>query len=82
MRISAEKADDRIVVKIRDNGPGMSEEIRKNIFKPFYTTKEQGTGLGLYVTQQLVEKNRGRIRVESTLGVGTVFILSFYIECS
>jgi sensor histidine kinase regulating citrate/malate metabolism len=45
----------------------------KRIFEPFYTTKASGTGLGLYITQQLVEKIRGRIHVHSEAGTGTTF---------
>ena len=62
---------------IRDNGSGIPAEKLKNIFRPFYTTKSDGTGLGLYITQQLVEKVDGRIEVHSEAGVGTTFTLLF-----
>jgi len=56
----------------------MSEEQLQRIFEPFYTTKqEMGTGLGLYITKQLVERNGGRISVHSSAGKGTKFMLEF-----
>ena len=67
-----------ISIKVRDTGPGLSSEQLSRIFEPFYTTKSSGTGLGLYVVKQLVEKNGGRIEVESAQGVGTTFILRFF----
>ena len=64
---------DKIIITIQDNGPGIPEDKLKHIFRPFYTTKEEGTGLGLYITKQLVEKIKGRIKVESVSGQGTTF---------
>jgi signal transduction histidine kinase len=62
----------RIVVA--DNGSGIPREIRYRLFEPFFTTKgEKGTGLGLWVSQSLVEKHGGQLRVRSTPGVGTAF---------
>lgn len=61
-------------ITVSDDGGGMSEEIRKRIFDPFFSTKRpgSGTGLGLSVVQGIVEKWGGDIRVESTEGIGTV----------
>ena len=58
---------------IRDNGSGMSEEQLNQIGNAFYTTKEQGTGLGLFVTKKIVEEHGGKLSVESKLGIGTTF---------
>ncbi len=63
-------------LSISDNGSGILADKLKDVFRPFYTTKAEGTGLGLYITKQLVEKIRGRIDVESELGRGTTFIVS------
>jgi signal transduction histidine kinase len=52
-----------VVIEISDNGPGTPGDKLKDVFRPFYTTKAEGTGLGLYITQQLVEKIKGRISV-------------------
>ena len=62
----------RIVVA--DNGSGIPREVRHRLFEPFFTTKgEKGTGLGLWVSQSLVEKHGGQLRVRSTPGKGTAF---------
>lgn len=70
--------DGEVRIEIEDNGPGMSEELRKRVFEPFFTTKRvgEGTGLGLSVSYFLVVENHGgRIDVESTPGKGSVFII-------
>ncbi|NQZ80429.1 MAG: response regulator [Colwellia sp.] len=66
-------------LKIKDSGCGMSPDIQKNIFDPFYTTKQQGhgTGLGLSVVHGLVKKHHGKIFVDSEEGKGTTFTIYF-----
>jgi signal transduction histidine kinase len=59
--------------EVRDDGPGMSEEVRAHIFEPFFTRRHGGAGLGLTFVQRVVHEHRGRVSVESTRGVGTVF---------
>ena len=68
-------------LEVRDNGCGISEEIRSHIFEPFFTTKdgEQGTGLGLATIYGIVQQNRGFITVSSEIGEGTSF--SIYLPC-
>jgi signal transduction histidine kinase len=61
------------VLEIEDSGPGISPEIQEMIFEPFYTTKRDGTGLGLATVQRLVEQHGGSIQVSSQLGSGTCF---------
>jgi signal transduction histidine kinase len=59
---------------IADTGSGITPENLKRIFEPFFTTKQSvGTGLGLWVTKELVKKHEGSIRVRSRIGRGTVF---------
>lgn len=65
-----------VVIEISDNGPGIPGDKLKDVFRPFYTTKAEGTGLGLYITQQLVEKIKGRISVSSEAGKNTTFTVS------
>jgi signal transduction histidine kinase len=66
---------DHVCIEVRDNGCGMDEKITKNIFNPFFTTKEAGvgTGLGLYVCNDLIKGLGGRIEVESKVGEGSSF---------
>ena len=65
------------IVEIRDNGIGISQENLKKIFKPYFTNKPGGMGLGLSTTLDILRTNRVRVDVRSEEGVGTSFILSF-----
>ena len=58
-------------VSVIDFGSGMSEETRDRIFEAFYTTKRNGTGLGMMITQEIIKKHNGRIEIESEEGAGT-----------
>ena len=70
--------DNQIEVRIRDNGPGIAPEIQDKIFDPFFTTKPvgQGTGMGLAICYQIVEKHHGKIEVISELGQGAEFVVT------
>jgi signal transduction histidine kinase len=61
------------VVEVSDNGRGIPPEDLPHIFRPFYTTKGEGTGLGLSLARRIVEDHHGRIDVTSALGKGTTF---------
>lgn len=61
------------VITVQDNGPGIPKSHIEDIFEPFYTTRKEGSGLGLYVARQLCEANQGELTVESQPGVGTAF---------
>lgn len=76
----------RAWINIKDTGPGITPEQQAKIFHPFFTTKQpgEGTGLGLYIVKQIVEKNDGTIELSSTPGEGATFKLTFKIaeeEC-
>jgi signal transduction histidine kinase len=78
--ISAHQDKNRLKIVFQDNGKGMSEETKNKIFTPFFSTKEGGTGLGLGIVERIIQNHKGEIKVESTLGKGTIFTLSFPIE--
>jgi signal transduction histidine kinase len=61
------------VIEVADNGRGIPPDHLPNIFRPFYTTKGEGTGLGLSLARRIVEDHQGRINVTSTVGKGTTF---------
>jgi len=73
LTIRAAREGDRIVTQFEDNGPGMTQEQIDSAFDPFFTTKDPGTGtgLGLWVCHQVIEKHRGTIRIDSRVGAGT-----------
>lgn len=66
----------RVVVEIRDAGKGIREQDLKQIFNPFFTTKEDGTGLGLSICKKIVQDHDGEIEVSSSPGLGTTFFVS------
>ena len=65
--------DNAAIVEVTDNGRGIAPDQLPNIFRPFYTTKGDGTGLGLSLARRIVEDHQGRIDVTSTVGKGTTF---------
>jgi signal transduction histidine kinase len=69
--------EDQLIIEVSDNGRGMDEKILEKIFDPFFTTNpsEEGTGLGMYIVHNLIEKIGGRIQVESKVGEGSKFTL-------
>ena len=77
LRIELKGGQDHLVLRVRDTGCGISEDAQQKIFEPFYTTKgsRHGTGLGLSVVRNILSSIGGTIRVESTLGEGTCFIM-------
>ena len=78
IEINVEKYSTQLTIKVKDNGPGIPQEIIKEIFEPFVTTKpSSGTGLGLGIVRRLVNLYQGEINVESEIGQGTTFVISF-----
>lgn len=82
VRITTHCANNNILVRVEDEGPGLAPEHYSRIFEPFYTTKPvgQGTGLGLSLSADIVHAHDGRIEVESRLDTGTVFTVSLPVE--
>jgi len=77
LRFELSTLKDAVVLRAKDSGVGMSEELKARIFEPFFTTKVTGTGLGLATVKQLVDHYGGTIELESTLGQGTEFTMRF-----
>ena len=69
--------EERTVIEIRDNGVGMSVELLDKIFVPFFTSKANGSGIGLSLSKQIMTLHKGTITVNSSEGKGTVFRLGF-----
>ena len=67
----------RVIIQIADNGSGIIEQVQDKIFIPFFTTKQEGTGIGLSLSKQIMRLHRGNISVSSKAGVETVFTLRF-----
>jgi signal transduction histidine kinase len=70
-------ASSRSIIQVRDNGPGILEEVKEKIFIPFFTTKQEGSGIGLSLSRQIMRLHRGTISVQSRPDVETVFTLKF-----
>ena len=68
--MTATQHDGKLVVKVRDDGCGLAPEVQAKLFRPYYTTKKHGTGLGLFVIRQIVQAHRGTVTVQSAMGAG------------
>lgn len=75
VRVSAMRRDDVMCLVVRDDGPGLSEEQRAQLFVPEFTTKSHGNGLGLTIVERIIAEHGGTIEVESAPGRGTAFEL-------
>ena len=71
VEVSAAQIEERVVVSVTDNGPGMSEETLKKATKEFFTTREEGTGLGLSQCRRIIEQSGGELDLDSQEGKGT-----------
>ncbi|WP_353717890.1 ATP-binding protein [Dyadobacter sp. 676] len=78
LRITTRSVGDQIQVLFTDNGSGISEEHMDKIFEPYFTGKNNGMGIGLSTTMSIIHAHHGRIEVQSQLGVGTTFTISFH----
>jgi signal transduction histidine kinase len=74
--------EDHISISIKDNGIGMDENTKKKVFEPFFTTKDvgEGTGLGMSIVYNTINKHNGKIEFESVLGEGTEFIITLPVK--
>jgi signal transduction histidine kinase len=78
VKVSADKKfDGHVVIAVTDNGPGIPEEIKDRVFVPFFTTKKEGSGIGLSLSKQIMTLHGGKIQVKSEINKGTLINLIF-----
>jgi signal transduction histidine kinase len=75
--LAEESENNKVLIKIADNGIGIPSEQMDKIFIPFFTSRKNGTGIGLSLCKQIMTMHKGVIRVQSTEGKGTIFTLQF-----
>jgi signal transduction histidine kinase len=75
IQIDTVQDDEKVIVRVTDCGPGIAEEDRDRIFEPFYSTKAAGTGLGLCISQRIIDQHGGRIYIETPDEGGTTFVV-------
>jgi signal transduction histidine kinase len=63
-------------MRVRDNGPGIPPELQEKVFRPFFTSKETGTGLGLPLTRKVIEAHNGEVELTSVPGEGAEFVVT------
>jgi signal transduction histidine kinase len=73
--VRLKEANQEVLIQITDNGIGISAEQQERIFTPYFTTKSSGSGIGLSVVRQIIEKHNGTIRFESVPQQGTTFYI-------
>ncbi|MDP3589598.1 MAG: ATP-binding protein [Methylobacter sp.] len=73
-------SDNDIQVRVKDNGPGLDDNQKQKIVMPFYTTKDDGMGMGLSISRSLIEAHKGALSFNSILGKGTTFYFTLPIE--
>ncbi|MEJ7913456.1 MAG: ATP-binding protein, partial [Chitinophagaceae bacterium] len=79
IEISEEIIGDHVLIRIRDNGEGIPEDMRSKIFTPNFTTKSSGTGLGLAMSKSIIEQSGGEIWFQTAEGEGTTFFVQLPI---
>ena len=75
LRVGASLVDGEVEIRVTDSGHGIEEEKRARLFDPFYSTKDEGMGIGLSVCRTIVEAHNGRIWAENVQGGGAVFVM-------
>jgi two-component system, NtrC family, sensor histidine kinase HydH len=79
LAVRAVQADERLVVEVSDTGAGIPPQVRKDLFRPYFSTKSHGTGMGLALTEKLIGQHGGQVGFESTTQ-GTTFRITVPLE--
>lgn len=74
------ESENFVQISINDTGAGVDEEVIKNMFNPFFTTKENGTGLGMFTSKKIIDNHKGRIKIKSEPGKGTTVNVLLPVE--
>ncbi len=79
--MSTKKENDKILIKVKDNGIGIPQKVMDKIFQPFFTTKPtgEGTGLGLSLSYDIIKAHGGELKVETNEGEGAEFIIELRV---
>lgn len=77
MSVSVKKFDEKVEIRVTDNGNGIPQKVKDKIFQPFFTTKPtgQGTGLGLSLSYDIIKAHGGELKVETKENEGSTFII-------
>jgi two-component system nitrogen regulation sensor histidine kinase NtrY len=67
----------KVSIQVNDNGAGIADDVLDKIFIPFFSTKKTGSGIGLNLCKQIMQLHKGSLTVESAMGIGSTFILTF-----
>ena len=76
LTVKAREKGNRVLLEIQDQGPGMTSQVQERVFQPFFTTKSQGTGLGMAIVKKLLDQLEGEIQIKSSPGKGTLFCIT------
>ncbi len=81
VKVSTKKLNEKVEIKVSDNGNGIPQNIIDKIFQPFFTTKPtgEGTGLGLSLSYDIIKAHGGELKVETKEGEGTIFIIQLTV---
>jgi len=80
VEVRARGAGSVVVIEVQDSGPGIPPGDLRSIFEPYYTTKRDGTGIGLWIAQQIVLAHRGSIQASNSPGGGALFVISLPVD--